>query len=165
MLKCGMWSKKQLLTVEMTTLSLLVGKCGSGRREDHGFEFGSRTLFGQEFLANDSVKTLYRSLNCVWLRDLGGSRNGHKMRILAKVRKGKKHDYPWPDDIDPHSSTGALTYLSSFKPLSEKPKPVTLAFEKPLVDLEKKIIEVTFFFHCYSQINLNMHATYCATRK
>lgn len=77
------------------------------------------------------------------MRDLGGSRNGHKMRILANVRKGKKHDYPWPDDIDPLSSTGALTYLSSFKPLSEKPKPVTLAFEKPLVDLEKKIIEIS----------------------
>lgn len=117
----------------MTTLSLLVAKCGTeGKNRDHGVEFGSRTF--------------YRNLASVWLRDLGGTKNGRKLQIIAKVRKGKKHDYPWPDDIDPHSSnTKALSYLSSFKPLAEKPKPVTLAFEKPLVDLEQKIIEVTFF--------------------
>ncbi|PON92038.1 Acetyl-CoA carboxylase, alpha subunit [Trema orientale] len=36
----------------------------------------------------------------------------------------------------------SMSYLSHFKPLAEKPKPFTLAFEKPLVDLEQKITEV-----------------------
>jgi acetyl-CoA carboxylase carboxyl transferase subunit alpha len=40
---------------------------------------------------------------------------------------------------------GILTHLSHFKPLKEKPKPVTLDFEKPLVALEKKIIDVIHF--------------------
>lgn len=141
----------------MTTLSLLIGKHGRGRSSEN---------FGYRFLANDLVT----SSNCVWLRYLGSSRNGNRLRIVAAIRKGKKHDYPWPDDIDPHSTAGALTYLSSFKPLAEKPKPVTLDFEKPLVDLEKKIIEVTsvflFFtwqkkitfpvFHFYHNCNLNL---------
>ncbi|CAJ1818603.1 unnamed protein product [Sphenostylis stenocarpa] len=52
------------------------------------------------------------------------------------------HDYPWPDNMDPNISSGHLTYLSRFKPLAEKPKPVTLDFEKPLMDLEKKVMEI-----------------------
>ncbi|KAL8114199.1 hypothetical protein AgCh_021164 [Apium graveolens] len=126
------------LTLEMTTLSLLVGKYGRGRRNEN-FAFELRKYFGQEFVANELVT----SSNCVWLRYLGCSRNGNRLRIAAAIRKGKKHDYPWPDNIDPHSTAGALTYLSSFKPLAEKPKPVTLDFEKPLVDLETKIIEIS----------------------
>lgn len=125
----------------MTTLSLLVGKYVRWRSNEN-FAFELRKYFLQEFLANDLVT----SSNCVWLRYLGCSRNGNRLRIVAAIRKGKKHDYPWPDNIDPLSTTGALTYLSSFKPLPEKPKPVTLDFEKPLVDLEKKIIEVTSEF-------------------
>lgn len=125
----------------MTTLSLVVGKYGRGRNNET-FAFELRKYFCHEFLANDLV----RSSNCVWLRYLGCSRNGNRLRIVAAIRKGKKHDYPCPDDIDPHSTAEALTYLSSFKPLAEKPKPVTLDFEKPLVDLEKKIIEVTYEF-------------------
>uniref|UniRef100_A0A5B6YRV4 acetyl-CoA carboxytransferase n=1 Tax=Davidia involucrata TaxID=16924 RepID=A0A5B6YRV4_DAVIN len=130
----------------MTTLSLIAGNSGRGRGgEDRGFEFGSRSYFGNEFFASDSL----RRLNVVWLKDLECPRvrSRHKFRVVAKVRKGKKHDYPWPDDIDPNSSSGPLTYLSYFKPLAEKPKPVTLAFEKPLVDLEKKIIEVRNMAH------------------
>lgn len=135
----------------MTTLSLLVGEYGRGRRNEN-FAFELHKYFRQEFLANNFV----RSSNCAWLSNLGCSRNENKLRIVARVRKGKKHDYPWPDDIDPHNSAGALTYLSSFKPLAEKPKPVTLDFEKPLVDLEKKIIEVFFFFCLYIFHNCNL---------
>lgn len=129
----------------MTSISLTVKSCGRGRGgggEDHGFKFGSCAYIGNEFFASDRLKSLFGNSKGVWLKDLRNSRNGYKMRVVAKIRKGKKHDYPWPDDIDPNSGIGPLTYLSHFKPLAEKPKPVTLAFEKPLVDLEKKIIEV-----------------------
>lgn len=80
----------------------------------------------------------------IWPKYLGGSRKAKENRfhVVAKIKKGKKHDYPWPDNMDPNISSGFLTYLSHFKPLAEKPKPVTLDFEKPLVDLEQKIIEV-----------------------
>lgn len=62
--------------------------------------------------------------------------------VVSKLRKGKKHEYPWPKDADENVKGGVLTHLSPFKPLKEKPKPVTLDFEKPLMDLEKKIIDV-----------------------
>lgn len=61
------------------------------------------------------------------------------------MKKGKvKHEYPWPDELEPDLNVkgGILSYLSEFKPLKEKPKPVTLPFEKPLMDLEKKIMDV-----------------------
>ncbi|KAL6138834.1 hypothetical protein ACLB2K_064113 [Fragaria x ananassa] len=64
------------------------------------------------------------------------------LAVTAKLRKVKKHDYPWPADPDPNVKGGVLTHLSHFKPLKEKPKPVTLPFEKPLVEIEKKIIDV-----------------------
>ncbi|KAK3015995.1 hypothetical protein RJ639_005942 [Escallonia herrerae] len=124
----------------MTTLSLIAGNCERGVLES-----GPRAYFRSVLFASDPLKGLLTSLRGIWLKDLEGSRvrNGHNFRVVAKVKKGKKHDYPWPDDIDPNSSTPPLSYLSSFKPLAEKPKPVTLAFEKPLVDLEKKIIEIS----------------------
>ncbi|KAI5647267.1 hypothetical protein M9H77_33272 [Catharanthus roseus] len=116
----------------MTTLSMIAGNCGRGKGEESSFfEYKSSFSFGNELL-----------LNGVWFSEKSKVRSGEKFRIVAaKARKWKKHDYPWPDDIDPHSGN-PLKYLSYFKPLEEKPKPVTLAFEKPLVDLEKKIIEV-----------------------
>ncbi|KAJ6832675.1 acetyl-coenzyme A carboxylase carboxyl transferase subunit alpha, chloroplastic [Iris pallida] len=73
-------------------------------------------------------------------------RRGIPAVVMAKfVRKGQtKQDYPWPDelDLDPNVKGGVLSYLSHFKPLKQKPKPVTLPFEKPLLDLEKKIMDV-----------------------
>lgn len=62
--------------------------------------------------------------------------------VVAKIKKMKKHEYPWPDEIDPNVKGGYLSYLSHFKPLKGKPKPVTLPLEKPLMDLEKKLIDV-----------------------
>ncbi|KAG6725353.1 hypothetical protein I3842_02G029000 [Carya illinoinensis] len=129
----------------MATLSILTGKCGSLREgTDHGFESTSSLYYCKDFSASYlfgiSVRAENRSLSMALEGSMISSRN--RFDVTAKVRKGKKHDYPWPDDIDPNITTGHLTFLSHFKPLTEKPKPVTLPFEKPLVDLEKKITEV-----------------------
>ncbi|KAF3795540.1 Acetyl-coenzyme A carboxylase carboxyl transferase subunit alpha [Nymphaea thermarum] len=63
---------------------------------------------------------------------------------MKKTRKVKKHDYPWPDpkDVDPDVKRGASSYLSEFKPLAERSKPVPLPFEMPLMELEKKIFDI-----------------------
>ncbi|KAG7990377.1 hypothetical protein I3843_02G022800 [Carya illinoinensis] len=129
----------------MATLSILTGKCGCLREgTDHGFESTSSLYYCKDFSASYlfgiSVRAENRSLSMALEGSMISSRN--RFDVTAKVRKGKKHDYPWPDDIDPNITTGHLTFLSHFKPLTEKPKPVTLPFEKPLVDLEKKITEV-----------------------
>ncbi|XP_062090299.1 acetyl-coenzyme A carboxylase carboxyl transferase subunit alpha, chloroplastic-like [Humulus lupulus] len=129
----------------MSTQSLIVGNCG-GRTgaNHHSFAqthlYSGKGIFVCDFLSNSSI----REGNGIWPKDMRGYkiRKRKSLCVNAKVKKGKKHDYPWPDDIDPNISTGHLNYLSHFKPLTEKPKPVTLAFEKPLVDLEQKIIEV-----------------------
>ncbi|KAL6128751.1 hypothetical protein ACLB2K_072106 [Fragaria x ananassa] len=121
----------------MSTLSLIAGNCGRGKGgEDRGFQllhrFSGRDLFSSELLGSSFTRA-----NQIWSKEI--YRN--KFRIIAKIKKGKKYDYPWPDDMD-NISSGHLSYLSHFKPLTEKPKPVTLPFEKPLVDLEKKITEI-----------------------
>ncbi|KAG0502914.1 hypothetical protein HPP92_002986 [Vanilla planifolia] len=70
-------------------------------------------------------------------------RSRGKFSVYARIKKGRRrHEYPWPDDIDPNLKSGHLSYLSSFKPLTEKPKHVVLEFEKPLVELEAKITAV-----------------------
>ncbi|KAK5776059.1 hypothetical protein PVK06_044017 [Gossypium arboreum] len=131
----------------MTTISLVAGNCGRGRGyEDGRFEFRSNLYLGKDFLASDLFNNnpFRRKANGCLSKALKGfgNGNGRRFRVIARVKKGKKHDYPWPDNIDLDIKDGHLTYLSHFKPLAEKPKPVTLPFEKPLVDLEKKIIEV-----------------------
>ncbi|KAL0338226.1 UNVERIFIED_CONTAM: Acetyl-coenzyme A carboxylase carboxyl transferase subunit alpha, chloroplastic [Sesamum angustifolium] len=95
--------------------------------------------------ASDLLRSSINGACGVPLRALGKAQLGAKRRdfaISAKVRKVKKHDYPWPEDPDPNVKGGVLTHLSPFKPLKEKQKPVTLDFEKPLMDLQKKIIDV-----------------------
>ncbi|KAL1819057.1 hypothetical protein ACET3Z_013926 [Daucus carota] len=95
--------------------------------------------------ASDLLQSSSNGVSGVPLRALGRARLGMSKRefvIIAKVRKGKKHDYPWPDNADENVKGGVLSHLSPFKPLKEKPKPVTLDFEKPLMDLQKKIIDV-----------------------
>ncbi|KAJ0520811.1 putative acetyl-CoA carboxylase [Helianthus annuus] len=95
--------------------------------------------------ASDLLRSSINGVNGVPLQTLG---RGHVdprrkgLNIVAKVRKVKKHEYPWPQDPDPNVKGGVLSHLSPFKPLKEKPKPVTLEFEKPLMDLQKKIIDV-----------------------
>ncbi|GAB2273465.1 Chromatin assembly factor 1 subunit p50 [Dionaea muscipula] len=95
-------------------------------------------------LASDHLQISSRSFNDVPLRSLARTRFCVRRRdaVVAKLRKVKKHEYPWPDDPDPNVKGGVLTHLSHFKPLKEKPKPVTLDFEKPLLDLQKKIADV-----------------------
>lgn len=129
----------------MIAISLVAGNCGRGRGSgDLGFEYGSDIYFGRDFFAGGLFKSYHRKTNGVWLKAFEGSRirNRNRFLVIARVRKGKKHDYPWPEKMDPNIDSGHLAYLSYFKPLTGKPKPVTLAFEKPLVDLEKKINEV-----------------------
>ncbi|KAL7136327.1 hypothetical protein ABFS83_10G022500 [Erythranthe nasuta] len=95
--------------------------------------------------ASDILRSSSNGACGVPLRSLGRSQLGAKRRdftISAKVRKVKKHEYPWPEDPDLDVKGGVLSHLSPFKPLREKPKPVTLDFEKPLMDLQKKIIDV-----------------------
>ncbi|KAL8504849.1 hypothetical protein ACS0TY_016148 [Phlomoides rotata] len=96
-------------------------------------------------LASDLLRSSSNDLYGVPLKALGKAQLGAKRRdltVTAKVRKGKNHEYPWPKDPDPNVKGGILSHLSHFKPLKEKPKPVTLAFEKPLMDLQKKIVDV-----------------------
>ncbi|KAA8516330.1 hypothetical protein F0562_016623 [Nyssa sinensis] len=109
----------------------------------------SAVTFTGNLASGTSVSDLLRSssngVSGVPLKSLGRARLGVTRRgftITAKVRKVKKHEYPWPDDADPNVKGGVLSHLSHFKPLKEKPKPVTLDFEKPLMDLQKKIIDV-----------------------
>ncbi|KAH9736329.1 Acetyl-coenzyme A carboxylase carboxyl transferase subunit alpha [Citrus sinensis] len=101
--------------------------------------------------ASDLFRSSKSHVNGMPLKALGRARFGSKSRgfaVSAKLRKVKKHDYPWPKDpkdVDPNVKGGVLTHLSHFKPLKEKPKPVTLDFEKPLVGLSKKIMDVIAF--------------------
>ncbi|XP_077225690.1 acetyl-coenzyme A carboxylase carboxyl transferase subunit alpha, chloroplastic-like [Tasmannia lanceolata] len=126
----------------MSSLSLSVGV--SGGEERRNIASGPRIGFRKEFFTTDLLRSSLKGIRGVWLKDLERSRvrYGRRSCVVAKIKKGKKHDYPWPDDIDPNLKSEHLSYLSHFKPLSQKPKPVTLPFEKPLVNLEKKIIDV-----------------------
>ena len=107
--------------------------------------------------ASDLLRSSSNGVNGIPLRTLGRVRFGgssatttkrRDSRVVAKIRKVKKHDHPWPDNPDPNVKGGILTHLSHFKPLpeNEKPRPITLEFEKPLINLEKKIIDVNLFF-------------------
>ncbi|XP_068638002.1 acetyl-coenzyme A carboxylase carboxyl transferase subunit alpha, chloroplastic-like [Aristolochia californica] len=95
--------------------------------------------------ASDLLRSFCNGVSGVPLKALGRAQLGARradFTIAAKIKKWKKHDYPWPNEIDPDVKGGCLSYLSHFKPLKEKPKLVTLEFEKPLRDLERKIIDV-----------------------
>ncbi|KAF8396880.1 hypothetical protein HHK36_018515 [Tetracentron sinense] len=95
--------------------------------------------------ASDLLRSSSNGVSGVPLKALGRARLGairRDLTIASKIRKGKKHDYPWPNDADPNVKGGVLSHLSHFKPLKEKQKLVTLDFERPLMGLEKKIIDV-----------------------
>ncbi|KAK7295056.1 hypothetical protein RJT34_17959 [Clitoria ternatea] len=128
----------------MNTISLINGNYVSGRGLEDCANDLLHPCFGKDYFANQFLGSSSKSAICLGPKYVTGSKNtkDKKFHVVARIRKGKKHDYPWPDNIDPNVSGGYLTYLSHFKPLTEKPKPLTLGFEKPLVDLEKKIIEV-----------------------
>ncbi|OMO78730.1 Acetyl-CoA carboxylase, alpha subunit [Corchorus capsularis] len=131
----------------MASISSVAGNCGRGRvlGEDGRFEFGSNSYFAKDFFASELLIRSFRKGYWSKASKGSGDENGKRFRVVAKVKKGKKHDYPWPDDIDPNLKEGHLTYLSNFKPLEEKPKPVCrladetgLDFTSQIGDLEKK---------------------------
>ncbi|KAK3434851.1 hypothetical protein EUGRSUZ_D02269 [Eucalyptus grandis] len=128
----------------MNSLSLL-GRNGGGQQRGNfqGFEIGSCSNATKELSASDLLRSSSRGFYKYWSKVSIGTRKRYQFCVFAKVNKGRKHEYPWPDNLDPNiPSEQQLTYLSHFKPLAEKPKPVTLPFEKPLMDLEQKIVEV-----------------------
>nr|GMC99678.1 acetyl-coenzyme A carboxylase carboxyl transferase subunit alpha, chloroplastic [Ipomoea batatas] len=96
--------------------------------------------FATKASASDLLRSSRSGVCGVPLKALGRARLGSKKRefaVSAKLRKGRKHNNPWAQDLDPN-----VKHVSSFKPLKEKPKPVILDFEKPLIGLQKKIIDV-----------------------
>ncbi|KAD7477588.1 hypothetical protein E3N88_00724 [Mikania micrantha] len=106
-------------------------------------------IFSGSFSSAISSSDLQSSMNSVVIGvplktldrgHIGPRRKG--LNTTAKIRKVIKHEYPWPKDPDPNVKGGVLSHLSSFKPLKENLKPVTLEFEKPLLDLRNKIIDV-----------------------
>ncbi|CAL9050786.1 unnamed protein product [Musa banksii] len=121
-------------------LSPAANVCG----ESSSYVSGSQIYTWNGLLGAEQRRVLSSGVSRVWLKHFGQStrRNGHRFCVVARIKKGQKHEYPWPEDIDPNLKSGHLSYLSRFKPLVEKPKPVTLEFEKPLVELQKKIIDV-----------------------
>ncbi|KAK9289870.1 hypothetical protein L1049_008031 [Liquidambar formosana] len=91
--------------------------------------------------ALDLLRSSSNGIRGVPLKALGRARlggRGKDFTVAAMIRKGKKHEYPWPEDTDP-SVGGVLTYLTHFKPLKGKPKAVPSDLEKPLMDLQKII--------------------------
>lgn len=132
----------------MVTISVAAAHFAKGRGGDESSpETKPWSYLGdvnEDLLTSDFFEGKLGRLNMCLFRPLEGSsiRSCKRLSVVAKVKKGKKHDYPWPDDIDPDMKSGHLKYLSYFKPLEEKPKPVTLAFEKPLADLEQKTTEI-----------------------
>ncbi|CAL9073666.1 unnamed protein product [Musa acuminata var. zebrina] len=121
-------------------LSPAANVCG----ESSSYVSGSHIYTWNGLLGAEQRRVLSSGVSKVWLKHFGQStrRNGHRFCVVARIKKGQKNEYPWPEDIDPNLKSGHLSYLSRFKPLVEKPKPVTLEFEKPLVELQKKIIDV-----------------------
>ncbi|CAH8329733.1 unnamed protein product [Eruca vesicaria subsp. sativa] len=97
--------------------------------------------------ASDYLRSSTNGVTGVSLRTLGRramvtSTRSSNLYVTARLKKGKKFDHPWPSNPDPNVKGGVLSYLSEFKPLGDTQKPVTLDFERPLVELEKKILDV-----------------------
>lgn len=105
--------------------------------------FGVKILFWQALFSGHFRRTSFRRLNGHWSNGLEGSRvgRGDRFPVLQRVRRGRSIITQLA--MDTNISSGHLTYLSYFKPQEEKLKPVTLPFERPLVDMEKKITEVS----------------------
>lgn len=122
----------------MNSLTLSAAVSGG---ESCSFVSGSRIHVRKDIFGTELRRGAFRGISGEWLKHLGG-RRGYKSNVSARIKKAQKHEYPWPDNIDPNLESGHLSYLSHFKPLKEKPKPVTLPFEKPLLDLKKKINDV-----------------------
>ncbi|KAL9302041.1 Acetyl-coenzyme A carboxylase carboxyl transferase subunit alpha [Arabidopsis thaliana] len=96
--------------------------------------------------ASDYLRSSSNGVNGVPLKTLGRAVfttiRRKDLAVTSRLKKGKKFEHPWPANPDPNVKGGVLSYLAEFKPLGDTQKPVTLDFEKPLVELEKKIVDV-----------------------
>ncbi|KAK7373873.1 hypothetical protein VNO80_07293 [Phaseolus coccineus] len=95
--------------------------------------------------ASDLLRSSTSGFNGVPLRSLGKGRVVLKSRdfsVTARLKKVEKDENPWPAYPDPNVKGGVLAQLARFKPLKEKPRITTLEFEKPLLDLQKKINDI-----------------------
>ncbi|CAA6655630.1 unnamed protein product [Spirodela intermedia] len=102
----------------MTSLSMSVAlNGGEGCRFLSGSHFFTKIDFNVSDLSNSLCKAFY----------------GVRLNHLERYRKGTEARISLARGYDPNLRSGHLNYLSHFKPLAEKPKPVTLDFEKPLV--------------------------------
>ncbi|CAL5192255.1 unnamed protein product [Lathyrus oleraceus] len=102
----------------------------------------SATLVGST--ASDLLRSSTTGFTGVPLRTLGRAglvlkRRDLTVSVTAKLRKVKRREYPWSSNPDPNMKGGRLRHLSTFQPLKQPPKPVILEFEKPLINMEKKI--------------------------
>lgn len=103
------------------------------------------------FRLKDSKNAVSKSFRMPYSLELGERKSSRGrtgfQTARAKLRKGRQTpdtEYPWPQKINLNEFGGShLPFLSRFKPLTSRPKIVPLPFELPLVDLEKKIKEVT----------------------
>ncbi|PKA53203.1 Acetyl-coenzyme A carboxylase carboxyl transferase subunit alpha, chloroplastic [Apostasia shenzhenica] len=140
--------------IRMNSLTLPTSVSG---KQGCSFVSGSNIHVRKRIIGEELQISSFMAGNGLWFRHLqpSGCRRC-KFSISARIKKGQKHEYPWPDDIDPNLKSGHLSYLSYFKPLTEKPKPVTLDFEKPLVELQKKLTDVGSSSNLILCFNLSM---------
>ncbi|WOL00023.1 acetyl-coenzyme A carboxylase carboxyl transferase subunit alpha, chloroplastic [Canna indica] len=122
--------------------SLSLSPAPNLRGDSSSYVFGSHIHLQRGLLGSDQWKGPLNQGIRVWWKHLGSSttRNGCRFSVAARIKK--ENEYPWPEKIDPNLESEHLSYLSHFKPLKDKPKPVTLDFEKPLIELQKKIMNV-----------------------
>jgi len=109
---------------------------------------------GRTLAASDHLRSSSRCINGASLKELRRTRlffagRRRDFSLGAWLRKGKKYEYPWPEDPDPNVEGGVLTHLSDFKPLKEKPKPVILDFERPLMNIKKTMDDVSDDAICF----------------
>ncbi|KAE9455563.1 hypothetical protein C3L33_12532, partial [Rhododendron williamsianum] len=103
--------------------------------------------FASSTSASDLLRSSHNSVIGLPLKSLGRARVGISRKaftVSAKLfRRKKRHSYPWDgEDRNPKTDGELCRAIHPFKPLKEKPKPVILGFEKPLVALREKMIEV-----------------------
>ncbi|KAH7844857.1 hypothetical protein Vadar_032395 [Vaccinium darrowii] len=103
--------------------------------------------FASSTSASDLLHSSRNGVFGVTLKSLGRARFGISRKaftVSAKLfRRKKRHVYPWDDeDRNPKTDGDLCRAIHPFKPLKEKPKPIIMDFEKPLVALREQMIEV-----------------------
>ncbi|KAG8663870.1 hypothetical protein MANES_01G259701v8 [Manihot esculenta] len=125
----------------MATLSLVAGNCGRGKGSEDGFSFelGSNAYYSKALFASSFLRTVrgYRT------------GTGSRCRVIAKVKKGKKHDYPWPDDIDPNINQkvpeevkAKMEFLKNAEAKLSKGEPLDKELVEEAEKAKKELLEV-----------------------